>query len=312
MCVSAAEGRNGPGLRKVEGLAELSRPERGPLAAIGDYYAMGDTRSAWDAAAQSWGSAPGSSTAITDRMVELAAPSPGERVLELACGTGEAGIAAARAAGGDAELVLSDFSPGMVAAALAAAEAAGVRGAQGRELDLESINEPDASFELVLCRMGIMLVADPLQAAREIRRVLRPGGRAVIAVWGPRAHNAWLRVVFDKLGELWGIELPPTEGPSPFALDDAGRLTDLLGQAGLVDSHTEEVEGPLAVDSPAAWWETVATGDGPLGQLVGSIATDQRETVRTEAMAAIEPELQGGFLRRTALVIAGRRSPAHS
>jgi SAM-dependent methyltransferase len=269
---------------------------------------MNDVSSAWDAAAASWGNGPGSGGAITERMVELAAPERGERVLELACGTGEAGIATALAAGGDVELVLSDFSAGMVAAAVGAAEAAGVRGARGRQLDLESIDEGDSSFDLVLCRMGIMLVADPFKAAREIARVLRSGGRAVVAVWGPREHNAWLHVVFDQLGDLWGIELPPANGPSPFALDDADRLSGVMEQAGLIECHVELVEAPLSVASTADWWETVATGSGPLGQLVGSLPPDQRAAVRADSMEAIEPELDDGRLPRTALIALGRRA----
>jgi SAM-dependent methyltransferase len=273
---------------------------------------MNDARSAWDAAAGSWGNAPGSSRAVTNRMVELAAPVRGECVLELACGTGEAGIATALAIGGDVELVLSDFSPEMVAAALAAAHEAGLEGARGRELDLESIDEPDSFFDLVLCRMGIMLVADPIKAAREITRILRPGGRAVVAVWGPRERNPWLRVVFERLGELWGVELPAEEGPSPFALDRPDRLRGVLEQAGLVDCEVEEVEAPLAAASHAEWWDKVATGDGPLGQLVGSLPEHQRRAIRAEAIEAIRPEFDGGRVPRSALVAIGRRADPKS
>ena len=69
-----------------------------------------------------------------------------------------------------------------------------------------------------------MLVPDPARAAREIARVLRPGGRVALAVWGPRERNPWLGVVFDAVSAQLGAPVPPPGVPGPFSLDDAGRL----------------------------------------------------------------------------------------
>ena len=269
---------------------------------------MTDAREAWGAAAGSWANAPAGSELITHRMAQLAAPKAGDRILELACGTGVAGIAAARAVDGEAELVLSDFAPEMVAAAVAEAKAAGLSNVTGRELDLEALAEPDGTYDIALCRMGIMLVADPGTAAREIARVLRPGGTAVVAVWGPRERNPWLRVIFDVLGELWGIQLPPAEGPHPFALDNPERLASLLEQGGLAQVRVEEVVAPLQTDSAEDWWETVAEGSGPLGQLVASVPEDQQAEVRQRALGRISTHLSQGEIPRSALIAGGRRA----
>ena len=93
-----------------------------------------------------------------------------------------------------------------------------------RELDLEQIDEPDGSYDVVLCREGLMLVPDPARAAREIARVLRPGGRVALAVWGPREQNPWLGVVFDAVSAQLGTPMPPPGIPGPFSLDDADGL----------------------------------------------------------------------------------------
>jgi ubiquinone/menaquinone biosynthesis C-methylase UbiE len=90
------------------------------------------------------------------------------------------------------EVVLSDVAAEMTAIAAARAEARGLGNVRTRQLDLERIDEPDGSYDVVLCREGLMLVPDPARAAGEIRRVLRPGGRAALAVWGPRERNPWL------------------------------------------------------------------------------------------------------------------------
>ena len=262
---------------------------------------MSDSRSAWDAAAATWEVPQGEPSPITDRMVELAAAAPGERILELACGTGESGIATALAAGGSVDLTLSDFAPEMVSAAAAAAAAAGLTKVEAREIDLESIGEPDLSYDLVLCRMGIMLVQSPGTVAREICRVLRPDGRVVVAVWGPRERNAWLRVVFEVLGELWDMELPPVDGPSPFGLDSPERLRGALEEGGMEVESIEEVVALMAVADVEDWWGRVVTR-GPLGQLVGNLPTQQRETVQGRAADRIDAELSAGALERTALV----------
>ena len=83
--------------------------------------------------------------------------------------------------GDGGEVVLSDVAPAMTAIAAARAEALGLANVSARVLDLEQIDEPDEAFDVVVCREGLMLVPDPVRAAHELRRVLRPGGRAAVA-----------------------------------------------------------------------------------------------------------------------------------
>jgi hypothetical protein len=89
-----------------------------------------------------------------------------------------------------------------------------------------------------------MLVADPAGAAAEIHRVLRPGGRVALTVWGPRDHNPWLGVVFDVVGAQLGVTLPPPTMPHPFSLADTGQLAALLAQGGLDDVTVIELARP--------------------------------------------------------------------
>ena len=100
---------------------------------------------------------------ITDRMLELSRPRPGERVLELACGTGGPGLDAAPLVAPDGEVVISDFAAEMTAIAAKRIAELGLPNASTRVLDLEHIDEPDDSYDVVLCREGLMLVPDPVR-----------------------------------------------------------------------------------------------------------------------------------------------------
>src|SRR5687768_16396134 len=108
---------------------------------------------------------------VAERMLELTAPAPGERVLEMACGPGGLGLAAAARVAPDGEVVLSDVAAGMTEIAAARAAALGVRNVSTCVLDVESIDEPGDAYDVVLCREGLMFATDPGRATREIRRV---------------------------------------------------------------------------------------------------------------------------------------------
>lgn len=177
----------------------------------------------WAAVAGSWAEhadyADARGALVTERMLELelALPAPGERVLELACGPGGLGLAAAPRVSPGGKVVVSDVVAEMTAIAAARAEALGPANVSTRVLDLERIEEPDSSYDVVLCREGLMFALDPAGAAREIARVLRPGGRITVAVWEPSAGNPWLGVVLDSVSAELGRPVPPPGIPGPFA-----------------------------------------------------------------------------------------------
>jgi SAM-dependent methyltransferase len=226
---------------------------------------------------------------LTERMFELTVPRAGERVLELACGPGSVGLAAAPLVSPGGEVVVSDVASEMTAIAADRAAAAGRDNVVARDLDLEDIDEPDRSFDIVFCREGIMLVPDPARAAREIRRVLRPGGRTAIAVWGPRERNPWLGVVFDTVSEQLGVPIPPPGVPGPFSLDDADTFTDVLSGAGLADVRVCEVPVPLRARSTSEWSGRVGALAGPLAAMLAALPDEQARALRARLEQAAAP-----------------------
>jgi ubiquinone/menaquinone biosynthesis C-methylase UbiE len=248
---------------------------------------------------------------VAERLLEATRPRQGERVLELACGPAGLGLAAAARVGPRGEVVLSDVAAEMTAVAAERAAAAGLANVATRVLDLDRIEQPDHAYDVVLCREGLMFALDPAGAVREIARVLRPGGRTGIAVWGPQERNPWLAVVFEAVSAQLGRPVPPPGVPGPFALADRDALATLLSDAGLEHVAVGELDVPLRAATFEEWWTRTAALAGPLAAIVRSLpdpALSALETRLREATAAYRTpaglELPGLSL------IAGARLPA--
>jgi SAM-dependent methyltransferase len=223
----------------------------------------------------------------TTKLLELSAPRPGERVLELACGPAGLGLEAAKLVAPDGEVVLSDVAAEMTAIAAARAAELGLTNVTTRELDLEHIREPDGSYDVVLCREGLMFAPEPARAVREIARVLRPGGRVALAVWGPRERNPWLGLVLDAASAQLGKPVPPPGVPGPFSLDDADRLDALLCDAGFDEVRVSELAVPLRAGSFEEWWTRTSALAGPLASMLAALPEDARRSLRARAQAAV-------------------------
>lgn len=219
-------------------------------------------------------------------LLAKAGVSPGQRVLELACGPGGPGLAAAEVVGSDGEVVLSDQAQTMVAVAAARAAARGLTNVSTAVLDLEAVDQPDASYDAVLCRDGLMFALEPARGVAEVFRLLRPGGRAALSVWGPPADNPWLGALLDAASDVLGMPVPPPGVPGPFSLADAD-LRGLLEGAGFEDVVVEEVSVPQQSPSFEAYWDFVTALAGPLAVLLQGVDDGSRQAIRDRTREAL-------------------------
>ncbi|MGE0870422.1 MAG: class I SAM-dependent methyltransferase [Kofleriaceae bacterium] len=180
-------------------------------------------------------------------VLAAARPQPGQRALDIACGTGIVTRQLAAAVGGAGRVVGVDLSANMLAVAREVAARSGVA-IEWREGNALALDLPDAAFDLVVCQQGLQFFPDRAAAVREMRRVLTPGGRAVLAVWRGLEHQALFDVMVRSENKHLGLS--EDEATAPFSFPDPAALRELLQASGFssveIQQHTIEARFPMA------------------------------------------------------------------
>jgi ubiquinone/menaquinone biosynthesis C-methylase UbiE len=226
---------------------------------------------------------------VREWMLRALRPREGDTVLELAAGVGDTGFEAAAILGERGRLITSDFSPAMLDAARRRGAELGLDNVDHRVIDAERIELADDSVDGVLCRFGYMLMPDPAAAFSETRRVLRPGGRVALAVWGAIERNPWIAIAGISLGQRGHIPPPePPPAPGPFSMANPERLEGLLRDAGFSEVRTEELEGRFAFADADDYLGLIADTAGPIALALQGLDEDDRAAVRAD----VEDSLQ--------------------
>lgn len=226
---------------------------------------------------------------VREWLIRELGPEPGETVLELGAGTGETGFAAAAILGDNGRLISTDFSPEMVEVARRRGNELALGNVDYRVIDAERIELDSGSVDGALCQSAYMLAADPAAALAETRRVLRPGGRLALSVWGAPDRNPWASIGGMILVERGHLPPPEPEAPGVFSMASEERTRALLDGAGFSSVRTEEV--PLrfafrALDDYEQWVTDVA---GPFAMVVRGLPNDEREVLRARLKEAFVP-----------------------
>lgn len=208
------------------------------------------------------------------RVCELADVGPGHQVLDVACGTGALALAAAERIGAEGRVVGLDPNPEMLA--VARRKSSRVEWHDGRA---EEIPFRDGSFDRVVSQFGFMFFEDPARALRQMARVLRTGGRLVVAVCDALDHSPGYAVLTELLQRLFGPE-PAQAFRAPFALGDRDRLAGIAAAAGL-RAEVRRVEGSVRFDSI----EDLVASERACAWTLGGVLDDE-QFARLSAAAA--------------------------
>jgi ubiquinone/menaquinone biosynthesis C-methylase UbiE len=249
-------------------------------------------RYGWDLAADSYESLWQMQLADAQAvMLALTALAPGERVLDVACGTGLVSFDACRAVGPHGSVLGTDISSQMIEAARRHASEKGFAAARFERMDAECLSSPDASFDVVLCALGLMYMPEPEQALREMHRVLRPGGRIGLAVWGERARCGWA-----PLFSIVDAEVSSDVCPMFFRLGRCNALAQACIDAGF--EHIEERRIAVTLDyADAGQACDAAFVGGPVAMAWSRFDEPTRARVRANYVKAIEPWSSGNGYR---------------
>jgi ubiquinone/menaquinone biosynthesis C-methylase UbiE len=219
------------------------------------------------------------------RLLEVAPAEPGERVLDVACGTGIVVRRAAARVGPGGTLLGVDLNDGMID--VARAVSAEVSTIDWRQADAAALPLPDAAFDVAYCQQGLQFVTDQAGALGEMHRVVAPGGRVAVAIWRAIEHNPAFAAFAQVLEQHAGAEAAALMG-APFAGPDRHRLRRLMRDAGFEDPVVRIGVTCAHFPSAAELLRRQALSS-PLAGPVGALDRERREALQEALAAALEP-----------------------
>jgi len=221
------------------------------------------------------------------RLMEFASPDKGDRVLDLACGTGIVTRSVVSRIGPTGVVLGVDLNPAMlkVAATVLSQQLGGKPTVEWREAGADRLPLPDASFDVVYCQLGLQFFADRAAALREMYRVLVDGGRIAMMVWRGIDESAG----FIALAEALARHIGPAAASimhAPFSLSDADELTALVSSAGFSDVTIQQGTGAIRFPSVEGFVSSYAAGT-PLAGPVSQASDAARAALLAEVRLAL-------------------------
>ena len=261
--------------------------------------ATSEVRRSWDAVAQGWEEHRSrvfdGFRHVSEWLVDQVDPQPGETVVDVAAGPGETGFLAAERVGERGRVLSTDLAPGMVEAARRGAATRQLDNVECRVMDAQAMDLPDQTADAVICRLGFMLMPDPEAALREVRRILKPGGKLAYAVIGAPDRNAWMGLImmsFVSRGHMPSGGSPFGAG-GPFSLADPARNVELVRAAGFSSVDVEELTGAFDYMDVDDHWNLQLALAGPIADMAAAADPDELAEIKKALASAMEPHKRG-------------------
>ena len=243
--------------------------------------------------------------AVNDLLLTRSGAKPGERVLEIGCGTGAFTVPLADAVGETGAVVGADISSAMLTAARKRLADLGLRNVSLVEADAQTHKFEPGSFDLITSRFGVMFFADPGQAFTNLLAAARPGGRLCFACWGGLDENEhWLIPYRVALRHLGPPEPRSPRAPGPMAFADPDYVREFLGNAGFAEIAVAREHPDMLAATPEEEAKAACIM-GPSGRLIDEKKPDEatRETIRREIAEALAPHTRNGEVRLSSTVL---------
>lgn len=243
-----------------------------------------------------------------DEIIRLIKLKDYDLVLDIASGTDEPGLTIASMLNGGI-VVATDLSEGMLDGARENAARRGIKNLEIVVCDVSSLPFADKSFDSISCRFGFMFFPDMLLAAKEMSRVLKPGGRIATTVWNVPENFFWATAIISIINKNMQLPLLPPGAPGLFRCAKKGFISDLFNQAGLKNISEKEVIGKMSFPITEVYWNYMTEVVAPVVAALGKADYKMIAKIRKEVFETVNHKYPNGkvSIDSNALVIYGEK-----
>lgn len=241
-----------------------------------------------------------------DEIIHLLNLNDNDQVLDVASGTGEPGLSIASHLKGG-KVIACDLSEGMLQIAKDNAAARGIKNFEVQLCNVSQLPFADHTFDAISCRFGFMFFPDMLIAAKEMLRVLKPGGRLVTSVWNIPEKNFWATASMGVLMRNMHLPPPTADTPGLFRCAEEGMMADLFSRAGFKNVSEREITGKFKCENAEHYWTIMTEVAAPIATALDKADEAMKNKIKAEVIQLVTQKYPGGNIAidASALVISG-------
>ncbi len=231
-----------------------------------------------------------------------------DTVLDVAAGTGEPGLTIASIVK-SGKVFITDLAEGMLEVARDNATKKGIKNYETVACDVCELPFKDETFDAVSCRFGFMFFPDMLLAAKEMARVLKPGGVLAASVWGMPEKNFWVTATMSTLNKNMQLPVPPPGAPGMFRCSSSGLLAGLFNQAGLKNISEKEVNGKVNYGSNDTYWNFMNDVVAPVVGAMSNANEAMKEKIKNEVFELVDQKYpdKNAAIDYGAVIVSGEK-----
>lgn len=228
-------------------------------------------------------------------IIRLLDPKENELILDAASGTGEPGLTIANMIrNGKGKVIATDISDGMLDIARENAINRGIKNFETVVCDVSELPFEDNTFDAISCRFGFMFFPGMLPAAKEMVRVLKPGGRIATSVWSAPDKNFWITATMKTLKNNMDLPEVPKEAPGMFRCAETGLMAEIFKQAGLKNISESEVSSKLNTGTAEVYWTFLNEIAAPVVSAMSQADDNLKSKIRNEVIETVNRKYPDG------------------
>jgi len=230
-----------------------------------------------------------------DEIIKMINPKETDVILDIASGTGEPGLTIAQMVK-KGKVVITDLAEDMLMIAREKAKLMDISNIETVQCDVSEMPFADNSFDAVSCRFGFMFFPDMLLAAKEMARVLKPGGRIATSVWNIPEKNFWVTASMSTINRNMEVPAPPTGSPGMFRCAKPGVMKDIFEQAGIKNITEKEITTKLKCGSAQTYWDFMTEVAAPVAAALGKADDAMKNKIKKEVIEIINQRYPDGIV----------------